>query len=394
MFYVSINKKNVYTNENCLIMNRLIYFFVDVVSKICRRLYLGAPLFGVAKLFCRKRVVVNAENAFNVLNSYWQDCGSSCVTDNKINDSNFEYDLHVIIPVYNVEKYVKQCVDSVINQKTKYSFCVTLVNDGSTDNSRAILNEYEQDARIEIINQENQGQAVARNVALQNVKGRYITFVDSDDYMMPDAIENLMDKAISANADIVQGGYITFGEGGEVYETANYEDVNSNALVAGFPWGKVYKSSLFGNICFPSGNRYEDTVLHMVVLPIAKQKASVSSVVYAYRINLQGVSKMSHHTSKTIDSIYVTEILLKDRVTLELPFEQTDYENFLYQVVKNFHRIASFKNEEVMRASFDVHVKLKSTYFASYVTRLPRNERIELALSRQNYTLYRIACSL
>ena len=87
----------------------------------------------------------------------------------------------VIIPVYNVEKYLKQCLDSVVNQTLK-DIEIICVNDGSTDNSLEILEEYAQkDNRIIIISQENQGQSVARNIALEKATGEYVGFVDSDD---------------------------------------------------------------------------------------------------------------------------------------------------------------------------------------------------------------------
>ena len=92
----------------------------------------------------------------------------------------------IILPVYNVEKYLSQCLDSIVNQTLKDFECIC-INDGSPDNSLAILKEYaSKDSRIKIINQENKGQSSARNVGMNFSKGKYIAFIDSDDWISTD----------------------------------------------------------------------------------------------------------------------------------------------------------------------------------------------------------------
>ena len=111
--------------------------------------------------------------------------------------------ISVIIPVYNVEKYLSQCLDSILNQTFKDFECIC-VNDGSTDKSLAILQEYvNKDDRIKIINQENKGLSGARNSALKIVNGKYITFIDSDDFVTIDYLEKLINIAEKEDSDIV-----------------------------------------------------------------------------------------------------------------------------------------------------------------------------------------------
>jgi glycosyltransferase involved in cell wall biosynthesis len=111
--------------------------------------------------------------------------------------------ISVIIPVYNVEKYLSQCLDSVINQTFKDFECIC-VNDGSTDNSLTILQEYSnKDNRIKIINQKNSGSSIARNKALRQSIGQYIAFIDSDDFVSNDYLEKLITVAEKENSDIV-----------------------------------------------------------------------------------------------------------------------------------------------------------------------------------------------
>lgn len=118
----------------------------------------------------------------------------------------------IIIPVYNVERYLRQCLDSAMNQ-TLRDIEIICVDDGSTDGSGAILDEYAaKDGRFRIINQENRGLAGARNTGLRHFTGEYLIFLDSDDYWELDTCEKLLKKAESAGADMVQFRYDSFGE--------------------------------------------------------------------------------------------------------------------------------------------------------------------------------------
>lgn len=109
----------------------------------------------------------------------------------------------ILVPCYNVEKYIKQCLDSIIHQ-TYTNLQIVLVDDGSCDNTLNILNEYaSKDSRIEVYHQENQGVAIARNVLLSKIKGDFFLFVDSDDWIELDMVEFLINKAIKENTDMV-----------------------------------------------------------------------------------------------------------------------------------------------------------------------------------------------
>ena len=125
------------------------------------------------------------------------------------NSKQEEYLISVIIPVYNVEKYLRRCVDSVIGQTYK-NLEIILVNDGSTDSSGEICDEYKaKDNRIIVINQENRGLSGARNTGIENAKGDYISFIDSDDWIKDDTYQYCISKIKSyVNVDVVQFGII------------------------------------------------------------------------------------------------------------------------------------------------------------------------------------------
>ena len=170
----------------------------------------------------------------------------------------------VIIPVYNVEKYLHRCLNSVKNQSFK-NLDVILIDDGSTDKSGEICENYcKEDFRFRVIHQKNRGQATARNLALDMAKGDYICFVDSDDYIEKTMIETLYNSITNNNADIAVCGYNRVNETGELIKTFfpfNSERVlNKREAVLeilkdihlfSFLWDKIFKRELFKNIRLP-----------------------------------------------------------------------------------------------------------------------------------------------
>lgn len=147
------------------------------------------------------------------LSSISKDEGSSSITENHIAEEA-KFDLTVIIPVYNTEAFLDKCIQSVLNEKTDYTICVTIVNDGSTDNSDAIIQRYSSDPRVRVIRQKNKGLSGARNAGLKRIESRYVSFLDSDDCLPEDgtSLDTLIKAADKFNADIVQGGWETFGD--------------------------------------------------------------------------------------------------------------------------------------------------------------------------------------
>lgn len=113
-----------------------------------------------------------------------------------------EFKVSIVLPIYNVEKYLSECIESILKQTHK-NFELIMIDDGSTDNSGAIADQYEKkDRRIKVFHQKNSGVSTARNVGIDHASGDYVCFSDSDDYLMPDYIDYLLDIAIKSNADI------------------------------------------------------------------------------------------------------------------------------------------------------------------------------------------------
>lgn len=204
----------------------------------------------------------------------------------------------MIVPVYNVEKYLARCMDRIINQTYK-NLEILLVDDGSTDQSGDMCDKYaEQDARIKVIHKENGGLASARNVALDKMsEGGYLTFVDSDDYIELDEIENMLKYAREYGADIVIGGFyidssyrtipadivddITILQGPEelmkVYLTTQY--------VGGKVWNKLYAKELWSGVRFPLYRASEDNATSYKIFDRSTISMIIPERLYHYVMN-------------------------------------------------------------------------------------------------------------
>lgn len=213
--------------------------------------------------------------------------------------------ISVVIPIYNVEQYMRECVDSVISQ----TYChleIILVDDGSPDNCPAICDEYaKKDCRIKVIHQENGGLAHARNVGITNSNGDYLTFIDSDDFVSKDYIETLYKGLVESNADISIASFNPF-KGNVVdlhfLDFVVFSDVQKKDAIRRYcsinaecsmPFisacNKIYRRVLFEGIAFPKGRLYEDAFTTYKLIDRARKIVFTTSKLYFYRINPQSI---------------------------------------------------------------------------------------------------------
>lgn len=208
----------------------------------------------------------------------------------------------VIVPVYNVKRYLERCLWSILKQSYT-NIEIILVNDGSSDGSELICDEFrKKDKRIILINQENSGLSAARNSGLDIHHGSYIVFVDSDDFIHPDMIKEMLELSVSKRADIVECGIKTIKEDKGKSELAKWEtpswsskeirykvlqgeqiltsclDYKTKIMV----WNKVYRSQLFEKIRFPEGVINEDEFVTPFVADLCKTYVITSRPYYAY----------------------------------------------------------------------------------------------------------------
>ena len=195
---------------------------------------------------------MSIEEAYSHLNACSPRPNGTCYTMNKIENA---YDLQIIIAAYNTEQYIKDCLNSVCGQHSKYKTLVTVINDGSTDGTEHILAGITSENRggselcIRVINQDNRGLSGARNAALSNIEAKYVMFLDSDDILPENTISVMLDKAFITDADILQESWYSFDDENvseNILEEKVFE-VGTKGYVSGYPWGKLYKSSVLKN---------------------------------------------------------------------------------------------------------------------------------------------------
>ncbi|MGN0473409.1 MAG: glycosyltransferase family 2 protein [Lachnospiraceae bacterium] len=219
-------------------------------------------------------------------------------------------DISVIVPVYNMEKYLEKCLDSLVKQ-TLDSIEIVCIDDGSTDSSPDILKKYESKypQKVRVLHKENGGQAIARNLGIQQSTGRYIGFVDSDDYVHADMFAVLFETIERTQCDLVECDYTYIDEAdkplkkyGHVRKYSDKKDMFHNPLVS--PWNKLFRREVLidHQITFPEGVIYEDTAFFLKVIPYINSWEFVDRVfVYHY---YHETSTMNANKSLRVSNIF------------------------------------------------------------------------------------------
>lgn len=230
--------------------------------------------------------------------------------------------LSIIVPIYNTEKYLKECMESLTHQTCK-DIEIICVNDGSTDNSLNIIQEYaNQDDRVKIINQTNQGQSAARNNGLKNAKGRYITFIDSDDYLDLNTYEVALSNI--ENVDIVCFGVKTFGSCSTKQKKSDdeYYEIKQEGLIElndkirfetdCSVCNKIFKREILDkyNIDFPQGMHYEDAEFYFKYINVITKAIFINKYFYHYRRRENSImSNTFNGCEYAIDHLYIVKRL-------------------------------------------------------------------------------------
>lgn len=266
--------------------------------------------------------------------------------------------ISVIIPVYNVEKYLKRCLDSVVNQTYK-NLEIILIDDGCTDGSGNICDEYAaKDKRIIVIHKENGGLSNARNKGLDICTGEYISFIDSDDWIEKDFYEYVFNNV--KNSDLlIFDYYITNGKNSKriKYKNIEFEISKEKCLmeltkaeIQSYAWNKVYKVNLFDDIRFPKGRNYEDqAIMHLIVEKSTKIKYC-NKAFYNYYQNQNGITHTVNYKNYR-DFLYVN--ILRGRFLKNKYPKVYEYHlNYIYSAISKLCWL--YKNDEgyVIRYQF------------------------------------------
>ena len=233
--------------------------------------------------------------------------------------------LSIIVPVYKVEEYLGECIDSLLSQ-TIDDYEIILVDDGSPDNSGKIADEYAAATpdMIRVLHIDNGGQGRARNFALDIAKGDFVGFVDSDDWVTHDMYEKMYARAAETGADVVVCDFMErFADGRESVLPASLQD---NWLgSAGSSCNKIFRRSLVGELRFPVGLWYEDFYFSVVMLLRSKHTEFIAEPLYIYRRG-QESTMHNNNAAKNLDMLTIMDMLEKEMVPAGY---KDDFEFFL-----------------------------------------------------------------
>ena len=220
--------------------------------------------------------------------------------------------LSIIVPVYNTSKYLEKCLDSLTNQSLK-DIEIIVINDGSTDNSKDIINKYL--GKIVFIDKKNEGIGKTRNLGIKKAKGKYVMFIDSDDYITPFCAERMYERAVQDNLDIVISNYYTDNNG--LITEVNFPPFSSASILEDAsilnkvnlgPCNKIYKRDLLikNSIYFEEELKYEDLPFVVKALLNAKRIGKINECLSYYVIHNN--SETTTRDKKIFDIIKVVDI--------------------------------------------------------------------------------------
>ena len=295
--------------------------------------------------------------------------------------------ISIIIPVYKVEECLDRCVRSIVAQ-TYNKLEIILVDDGSPDRCPQICDEWAKvDERIKVIHKENGGLSDARNAGLDIMKGQYVVFVDSDDYIHPQFVELMYYVAQKYNVSLVDCRYAraTLSEEIRKTETFDMDQVIAKKIVDFSPyvieiqaWGKIYKREIFDHIRYPKGRIHEDAWIWWKIMYQARKVAVISEQLYYYTVNPTGIV----HTNKTMKKMDLFDGL---------------YDQYLYFRERSEEKIANKIMRYMLNVFPGVYMDIgqskffdKKQFFSYYkkMVKIAKQEKCISANETRKHTLY------
>ena len=302
--------------------------------------------------------------------------------------------ISVIIPVYNVDKYLEKCLKTVTEQTFK-DIEIICVNDGSTDNSAAILEKYaKSDSRIKVINKQNGGLSSAWNTGLNNVTSEYVTFVDGDDYIEPDMLELAYSAMINNDTDYVCWGANIIAtsdilniKSQKKYHKIRYcglQKVDNNLIrkTVVTVWSKLYKTSIIksNEIYFPTKSGHDDNAFWLMYAPYTKNGYYIPKYLYNYiqRKNSIMDLRRKERTEKIFDNIQLIPPLINYYNTHNLT--EKHYDLLITNIKKLFlndfkFKKGKYKKEVLEKCSKDLNsIKLNELYRSEFINAIRKQD--------------------
>ncbi len=306
----------------------------------------------------------------------------------------------IIIPMYNAAEFIIPCLESVLQQRTHYSYEVILVDDGSTDNTVELIKPYLVHKEFRLIQQENHGQSYARNRAIEQSAGQCLFMLDADDLLLSGAIETMCLEAEKQNADIVECGRIRFHDelkSEELptdYKVSIYSAaVDSSFIITstGFSTGMLFHRDLWQSLRFPEGYIFEDVITKFILRRKARKVAKLDIAFYGYRMNRTSSSHQALNL-KHLDSVWVFPKIVDLCQNEKVPFDAVFYLLALNHItVLNAITVGRMPTDIAMAGFCEMQKQLKQ--IVPYRSRkIPRTFRIlEKAVLRGNFSAWKSA---
>lgn len=312
--------------------------------------------------------------------------------------------ISVIVPIYNAEFFLESCIQSILSQTLK-DIEIILLNDGSSDASLSICENYaELDSRIRVFNNKNMGQGLERNIGIQNAKGEYIAFIDSDDQFEPEMLEIMYAKAIENDADIVSAGYKDIKDENLIQKHELFDRVytSSNEIRQAMAdliyrldadtytgciaiWDSIFKKDLIdqNNIEFKSERVVysEDLLFKLECMSKSKKIVYIKDMLYRYNINAS--SYTNHLNVDILSRIVKLHYAIYDLLKLDLK----DYQ-LLDRITYRSFTTMRFNYKKALKAKDDVF--LKALYTDQELFKILKNYKANTLKNRIVYAIYRM----
>lgn len=305
----------------------------------------------------------------------------------------------IIVPVYNVEKYIEKCLTSLVNQ-TLEDIEIIVVNDGSKDNSKKIIEEFIQryQKKIVYLEKENGGLSDARNYGIPYAKGEYIAFLDSDDYVEKDTYKRMYELAKKEKSDMVECDFYweypnkTKIDTGEIYHNKK-EMLEKVRVVA---WNKLIKREILekSKIEFPKGYRYEDVEFTYKLIPYLEKVSFLKEPCIHYIQRENSISNLQNARTKEIFDVLEHVInYYKDKNIYDEYEKQLEYIYARYLLCSSLLRIVKIKDKETRNNLLDVTWKKLNAKFPNWKENkiLKKNNNVKnLYMKTVNKVTYKI----
>lgn len=308
------------------------------------------------------------------------------------------YDLSIIVPVYNSEKYLKQCLDSLLNQKTEYSYEIICIDDGSSDSSSDILDSYHNE-HLYVIHQDNMGISGARNIGLNASRGKYVGFVDNDDYVDYTYVDRLLKSAYGNDLDYLKCSYEIFNEE-KIIEQKQYKDAIKSDMnetgdysnwLHGYMWGGCYKAEIWEGFCFPTGYWYEDMIRNLYLYDCCKKIGSISDIIYHKRQHDSNAAVVlwKKEDIKCLDQLYLIKELDGLKKQRKITVNNLSKKALLIEISRYLYNRTSHLKETTRKDIFmeacELYSNQSKTDFDNFV-----EKKTYQALINRDYQLYEI----